>query len=242
MRDRNREKGFKLAGKAIRKYGMISDGDRLLVAVSGGLDSLVMLDILAEKRRILPITFEIIPLHVEPLFPDYRILRGSIDELCEKHGLDLKIRTVDLRDDLSRQEDDKSICHICALKRRGELFKAARDLECQSLAMGHHGDDAIETLFMNMVFNGTISSMPGTLSMFDGRLRMIRPLILMQRVDVRGYGRSAGLPTEREACPYEKRNRREDMRNIIRDFEKMYPRARSSLMRSMSNIHHEHLP
>jgi tRNA(Ile)-lysidine synthase TilS/MesJ len=242
MRDRNREKGLKLTGKAIRSYGMISEGDRVLVAVSGGLDSLVMLNILAEKRRILPITFEIQPIHVEPVFPDYRTDRAAIVDMCKKHGLELEIRTVDLREDLANREGHESICHVCALKRRGELFKAARDLGCHSLAMGHHGDDAIETLLMNMVFNGTISSMPGTLSMFQGKLRLIRPLILMKRVDVKGYAKSAGLPTEKAPCPYELRNRREDMRKIIRDFEKMHPRARSSLMRSMSNIHREHLP
>lgn len=240
MRDRNREKALKLTGRALKEYQMINQDDRVMVAVSGGLDSLVMLDILAHKKRIVPVNFTLVPVHIKPMGLGYNQDLNLMEDVCSRHGLDMTYREINLEQDA--KDTTGSICHVCALKRRGMLFKTAQELECGKLAMGHHRDDALETLFLNMVYNGAISSMPGKLEMFDGNLHMIRPMILMQRADVIGYARSAGIPGDIPPCPHEEKNRREDIRELIKSMESMYPRAKNSLYKALSNIHHEYMP
>ena len=143
--------------------------------------------------------------------------------------------------DLTR-DPKKTVCFVCAWHRRKELFRAVKELGCNRLALGHHMDDALETLFLNMTFNGSISSMPPKLAMFGGEFDIIRPLILLQEKEILKYARIRGFPVEKSHCPYGDTTRRADMKRLIGELTKMNGKAKRNLFAAMSNIHKEYLP
>jgi tRNA 2-thiocytidine biosynthesis protein TtcA len=229
----------KTAGLAVNRYGMIGAGERVAVGVSGGKDSIVLLEALALRRRWLPIHYDLFAIHisVKNITPD--LDREYYERFCDEIGVSFHYRSVEV--DLDR-DPGKAVCFVCSWHRRKELFTLTRKLGCARLALGHHMDDALETLLMNMTFNGTMSSMPPRLPMFGGEFDIIRPLILLTEKEVERYARIRGFPVEQGRCAFGEATRRAEMKRIIGELSRMGRRVKRNLFAAMSNIHQEYLP
>lgn len=227
------------AGKAINQYQMIKDNDTILVAVSGGKDSLSLLDILSYRRKHLPIHYTLHAAHIITEDVPYEIDVDWLQSFCV--SLDVTLHIVRTRANLERSGNNKP-CFLCSRNRRKELFKLATDLGISTLAFGHHLDDAIETLVMNMAQHANISSIPPTLSMFEGDIIAIRPLILLADAELKRYSQLRGFVSLKKECPYEELTIRKTAREIINQMTQINPKARFNLFHSMSNIDMEYLP
>ncbi|HOP64538.1 MAG TPA: ATP-binding protein [Spirochaetota bacterium] len=229
----------KTVGRAINRYSLIAGDDRVVVGLSGGKDSLVLLETLAARRRRLPVTYSLFAVYVDFTNIDYIADQDYMRKFCE--DLDVRFQHVETELDLSR-ESGKSICFLCSWHRRKILFNFAEEMQCGKLALGHHMDDALETLVMNMMYNGTMSSLPPSLSMFEGRLDVIRPMILLEKTEIDRYAEIRGFPSEIKKCPYVDENSRAGVKRIIEQMSSEDRRIKKNLFKSMSNIHNEYLP
>ncbi len=228
-----------LSGKAINQHNMVEDGDRILVAVSGGKDSLSLLDILSERRKFIPINYDIHAIHVATNDVPYEIDSDFLSYFCQNKGIHLHILSTHAG---IEEKSSKKPCFTCSWNRRKELFEFARKNNFKKLAFGHHLDDAIETLLMNMFTHANISSIPAKFSMFDHSLDVIRPLILLTDAEMVKYAKIKKFVSLKKECPYEDHTIRQSTRQIILQFEKLNPQARINLFKSMSNINEEYLP
>lgn len=237
--DRYIEAAEKRVGLAINRYSLVQGDDSVLVALSGGKDSLVMLETLANRRRRLPVTYNISAAHVHIKNIGYSVDREYLAGFCEKLSVPLHI--IEAEADLE-SAGDKSVCFICAWLRRKKLFDLCESTGCNILALGHHKDDAVETLIMNMMFNGTISSMPPALQLFGGKLKLIRPLILLEENEIAEYSRLRDFHLMLKDCPHSKESKRAEAKKIIQAMTAVEKDSLKNLYRSMSNIHGEYLP
>jgi tRNA(Ile)-lysidine synthetase-like protein len=229
----------KTAGRAINNYSLIKENDRVVVALSGGKDSLVMLDTISNRRKRLPIKYDILVVHVHVKNIGYKIDYEFIKNFCNEHNVPLHI----LETEAVLEADDKTTpCFICSHLRRKLLFDFVKDMKCNKLAFGHHRDDAVETLLMNMIFNSSISSIPPSLSMFGGEFDIIRPLIFLGEDEIKKYAELKNFPPELKTCPYSEATHRFTIKGILNEMEKINKKARQNIYAAMSNIHDEYLP
>lgn len=225
--------------KALMDYKMTGQGDRILVAVSGGKDSLVMLEALAAVKTFHFTDFEIEALHIDVNDVPYSVDRNFLTDFANQ--LQIKMHFVNI-DSGIEESKKKSPCFVCSWHRRKALFTFAVENNFQKLALGHHMDDAVETLLINMAYHGNISSMPGKLSMFEESITIIRPLILLTNKDTAEFANIRKYPKLKAACPHENQTQRETARQLVQQLEKLHPKARKNLFRSMGNIDMDYLP
>ncbi|QKG79848.1 tRNA lysidine(34) synthetase [Tenuifilum thalassicum] len=231
----------KLEGKvkqAIYGYNLIGNGDSVMVGLSGGKDSYALLDLLVTSRRSLPIKFKLHACHVQASDMTYRADIEFMEQYCAANDVELHIREINVD---YNPNDRKPACFICSWKRRKMLFTTARENGCNKLALGHHLDDAIETLLLNMINHSSISSIPPKLSMFKGELFLIRPLTTCLDREMVKYSQLKGFPTEKEQCQYDKDTHRSTVRELIRQMELINRDARENIYRSMQNIFDEYI-
>lgn len=229
----------KSVGRGINTYSLIEENDRVAVALSGGKDSLVMLETVANRRRRLPVTYDVIAVHVHVKNIGYETDLDFLNRFCDELSVPLYI--IETEADLERDKN-KSVCFICSWLRRKELFDFVKKEKCTKLAFGHHRDDAIETLLMNMISNSSISSMPPSLSMFGGEFDLIRPLILLGEDEIREYAKLRKYPPQVKICPHGDDTRRADAGRLLIEMEKIDKNVRQNIYSAMSNIHNEYLP
>jgi tRNA(Ile)-lysidine synthase TilS/MesJ len=225
--------------KAVFDYKMISDNDRVLVAVSGGKDSLVLLEALSLFRKYNFIKFHLEAIHINVEDVAYEVNREELTYLCEK--LDVKINFTEIKSGIENK-GNKSACFVCSWHRRKALFTFANENGFNKLALGHHMDDAVETLLINMTYHGNISSLPGSLSMFKGKLVVIRPLILLGNKDTAEFANIRKYPQLKAECPFENKTRRTTARNLLKQMEIIHPKVRQNIFKSLSNMDMEYLP
>lgn len=226
-------------GRCINRYNLIQGGDRVLVGLSGGKDSLVLLETLANRRKRLPVDYHIIAAYVHLRGIGYESDTVFLESFC--NNLNVAFKVIDVEADISA-EGDKSICFLCSWHRRKQLFDLAAEENCGKIALGHHMNDAAETLLMNMIFSGSISSMPPALELFSGRIKLIRPLSLLSEEKIIEYAKIRKFPEESKICPWSKESQRAEVKKLISIITEMDNNALSNLYKSMSNIHHEYLP
>ncbi len=225
-------------GKAIQKYGLIAESDRILVGLSGGKDSLALLEILAGRLRVQPVKYELAAIHISLKSQPYTIDLEYLRSFAENLQVPFIHRIIDV----DFNPEDNNPCFFCSWNRRKALFETARELGYNKLALGHHMDDAIETLLMNMVFQSSISSMPPILPMFEQKLFIIRPLSLLTEDEVRQFARVKNFRTEIKTCTFEKDSKRKDIKKLIGQLSELTPNVRSNIYASMTNIQEEYLP
>lgn len=230
---------FRKVGKAIHDYALIAGGDRVLVGVSGGKDSLALLDVLASRAKDPKQRYSVVAAHVDVEEVEYEVDADYLRGFCDSLGVPFVSRSI--RVDLER-DARKPACFVCSWHRRKVLFDVAREYGCASLALGHHRDDAVESLLMSMIFNAALSSMPARLSLFGGELALIRPLIYLSNEETARYAAIRGFRQQRKRCPHERATNREAVAALLRQAEALAPNVRANLFAAMRNIHSEYLP
>ncbi|MCT4615519.1 MAG: tRNA 2-thiocytidine biosynthesis TtcA family protein [Marinifilaceae bacterium] len=230
-------------GKAITEYKLIQPNDRILIGVSGGKDSLIMLENLAIMNQNARFDYKLFAIHINVSNVPYEIDKEYIKSLCDRYGIEFIFRTIDVDfDNKKHNKKVKSNCFVCSWNRRTELFKIAKEFDCNKIALGHHMDDIVETLLMNMAFQGSISTMPPLLCMDKSDLEIIRPMCLITEAEMIKYLEIRKFVLQKKNCPFEEESKRKEMKKILKQFEDLYPFARNNFYKSMNNIMPEYLP
>jgi tRNA(Ile)-lysidine synthetase-like protein len=206
--------------KAIVDYGMISDGDRVAVGLSGGKDSSLLLHILNQVRRVAPIKFSLHGIYVDP---GWEMEISPLREFCENEGVPFYYKPTNIAEVVFDIRREKSPCALCANLRRGALNNTARDLGCNKVALGHHLDDAIETFFMSLFYTGQFRTFSPVTYLSRSGITMIRPLIYLTQEQVREMVRQKNLPVLENPCPVNGRTKRQEMREFVASLLTRYP-------------------
>jgi tRNA 2-thiocytidine biosynthesis protein TtcA len=228
-----------LMGKAIHRYGLIQGGDHILVGVSGGKDSLTLLHLLHERSRRVPIHYEIMPVYIDLGFDSGRaeILRNFF----ESKGLPYHIEFTDIGRKANSAENRENPCFLCSWERRKRLFHLAHRFKCNKIALGHHQDDIIETLLLNIVYSAEISTMLPLQSLFKGKITLIRPLALLEERKIERFAREMKLPFGSSGCPSSGKTKRKVVKDLIETLSKKDRRVKGNIFRSLSNIKLDYL-
>jgi len=212
--------------KAVCDYGLIDDGDRILVGLSGGKDSLCLLELLGKRCKIHKPAFSVEALHIRMDNIKYESDISYLEDFAVSRGIKFHLATTGFNADTDKR---KSPCFLCSWNRRKQLFMKAQELGCNKIALGHHMDDIIHTTMMNLFFQGSFSTMPVRLKMKKMPLTIIRPLCLEHESDLRGYAINNGYRKQVKLCPFETDSHRADMGCIFGQIEKMSDEARYSV-------------
>jgi tRNA 2-thiocytidine biosynthesis protein TtcA len=228
--------------KAITDFGMIEDGDRVMVGLSGGKDSWALLQALDVLRRRAPIDFTLVAVNVDSGYKDYK--HDVIAETCRARGWDLRIEHTtigEVMDDILDAGDTP--CALCARLRRGVLYRLAEEVSATKIALGHHLDDFAETLLLNIFFSGALKAMPARLVSDDGRHVVIRPFVYVTEAEARAYCREADLPVIGCCCPAcgDLSLQRQRVKRLIMDLEREHPHVKASMLKAMGNVMARHL-
>mgnify|MGYP000879241975 CR=1 FL=1 len=228
-------------GRAIGEFGLISDGDRICVGVSGGKDSLLLLMLLRDLQRRAPIRYGLVPVTIDAGFPDFD--HGAVSRFCEQLDLQLVVEQTDHQELLSTKlRAGSSYCSFCARLKRGALYGAARRLGCNLLALGHHRDDFIETLLLNQFFIGTLKAMSPRMQCDTGDITVIRPLVYLAEEEIVTVVQQAGIATVSCSCPVASADQqRQRMKLLLTTLEQEIPQIKNSLLAALGNVQPRHL-
>jgi tRNA 2-thiocytidine biosynthesis protein TtcA len=231
----------RLVGQAIGDFGMIEDGDKVMVCVSGGKDSYAMLDILLKLRERAPINFEVVAVNLDQKQPNFpaEILPNYLKGL----GVQYHIEEQDTYSIVKRViPEGKTTCGLCSRLRRGILYRVADELGATKIALGHHRDDILETLMLNMFFAGKLKGMPPKLRSDDGKHIVIRPMAYVPEKLLERYAADMNFPIiPCDLCGSQPNLQRQTMKQMLRDWEKQFPGRVENLFRSMHHIVPSHL-
>ena len=231
----------RLVGQAIGDFGMIEDGDKVMVCVSGGKDSYTMLDILMKLRERAPINFEIVAVNLDQKQPNFpaEILPNYLKSL----GVQFHIEEQNTYSIVKRViPEGKTTCGLCSRLRRGILYRVADELGATKIALGHHRDDILETLMLNMFYAGKLKAMPPKLRSDDGKHIVIRPLAYVPEKLLERYAQDMNFPIiPCDLCGSQPNLQRQVMKEMLRDWEKKHPGRVENLFRSMHHIVPSHL-
>ncbi len=228
-------------GKAIGDFNMIEEGDTVLACLSGGKDSYTMLDILLNLQQRAPIDFRIIAMNLDqkqPLFPGH-VLPGYLDAL----GIEYHIIEEDTYSIVKEKvPEGKTTCSMCSRLRRGVIYRVARELGANKVALGHHRDDMVQTLFLNMFFGGKLKGMPPKLRTDDGELVVIRPLAYCHENEIARYARRRAFPLiPCNLCGTQENLQRQNIKQMLQAWESEYPGRTENIFRAMQNVAPSHL-
>jgi tRNA 2-thiocytidine biosynthesis protein TtcA len=229
-------------GKAIGDFGLIENGDRIAVAVSGGKDSYAMLLLLEELRRRAPVNFELIAVNIDSGYPGYRT--DVVEDFFRRNGFSYRMVPSQHYDIIKeKRRTGSSYCSLCSRLKRGELYGAAQSLGCNKLALGHHRDDFIETLLLNQFFVGSLKSMSASMLADNGIITVIRPLVYVAEEDIIAFSTYAELPVVSCCCPVSGSAdmQRMRMKQLLKELQVDIPHVKNSLLKALSNIHPRHL-
>lgn len=225
--------------KGVVRYRLIEEGDKILVGLSGGKDSLALVELLGRRSRIFKPRFSVVAVHVVmsniPYQADLEYLRAHVA------AYDIPLIVYETSFDPTT-DTRKSPCFLCSWNRRKALFAVAREQGCNKIALGHHMDDILETLLMNITFQGAFGSMPPKLVMRKFDMTIVRPMCLVHESDLIELSKLRAYRSQKKNCPYESQSNRSNMKDIFRRLEALNPEARYSLWGSMTNIQTDSLP
>ena len=229
------ERLWKQFNKALGQYQLIDEDDKILVGLSGGKDSLCLLEFLARRSKIHVPHFTVEALHVRMINIHYETDTTYLQSFCDHLGVPLHIVTTSFTTtpDGFPSGSKKPACFLCSWQRRKQLFNLAQELGCAKIALGHHQDDIIHTALMNLTFQGHFATMPAKLRMRKMPLTIIRPLCLCQEDDIRAYAEQQGYEKQLQQCPYEKDTNRTTASELFEHFQRLNPEARYSIWRAL---------
>lgn len=225
--------------KGVVEYGLIADGDRILIGLSGGKDSLALVELLARRMKIFKPKFSVVAAHVVMRNIPYQSDVDYLQSYVESWGIPFVLYETEFD---ASTDTRKSPCFLCSWNRRKALFTVAKEQGCNKIALGHHMDDMLETLLMNITFQGAFGTMPPKLVMRKFDMTIIRPMCLVHESDLQELAQLRGFRKQLKNCPYEHESHRSEMKGVLKQLERMNPEARYSLWGSMSNVQSELLP
>lgn len=214
--------------RAIDDYNMIEEGDKIAIALSGGKDSITLLYALHTLRRFYPKHFDIIAITIHPDSESFKT--DKLEEICKKLNVEYIVYHSDLSNIVFNIRQEKNPCSLCANLRRGMLNTIATEHGCNKIALGHHLDDVIETLFMNMCLNGNITTFAPVTNFGKGSLTVIRPMIYVYEKETRALSRKMNFPVMGKCCPKDGFTKREYMKDLIFNLRKDIPKVRENLI------------
>lgn len=226
--------------KAMATYHLIEDDDRILVGLSGGKDSLLLTELLANRAKIDHPRFSVEALHVRMENIQYETDTSYLQQFCDEQGVKLHLRTTRFEigeetvNDARDARRQKQPCFLCSWMRRKEMFNLAQELGCNKIALGHHQDDMLHTALMNLTFQGRFDTMPARLKMRKMPLTIIRPLCLIEEADIKAYAEMKGYQKQKKICPYETNSYRTDIKRLYDEIEQINPEARYSIWRALN--------
>ena len=206
--------------RAVQEFGLISDGDRIAVGVSGGKDSMVLLTGLKRLSGFLGTDFTVVGITIDPYFGGVPGDYHEVEAFCEKLGIEYHIVPTEIGPIVFDHRKEEHPCSLCARLRRGALQSAAETFHCNKLALGHHYDDAVETFVMNLFRGGRIGCFSPKTTLEDKGLTIIRPLVLAPEADIRRAAARTGLPIVKSKCPADGTTTRQDTKEWLREMEK----------------------
>jgi tRNA 2-thiocytidine biosynthesis protein TtcA len=228
--------------QAITEFGLIEDGDRVMVGLSGGKDSWALMQILDVLRRRAPIDFTVIAVNINSGYTNFR--HDLVTEACKARGWEVHIEHTTIgaiMDDVL--DDGDTPCSLCARLRRGVLYRLATQFGATKIALGHHLDDMVETLLLNLFFQGALKAMPARLVSDNKRHIVIRPLVYVTEAEARSYAQESGLPIIGCCCPAcgDLSLKRQRIKRMIAEFEVEHPEVKNSMIKAMRNVVPRHL-
>jgi tRNA 2-thiocytidine biosynthesis protein TtcA len=227
--------------RTISAWTLVEPGDRLMVALSGGKDSYTLFDLLWQARARAPFDFDVIGVHLDQVQPGYD--GAPLRAWLEAYGAPFEIVRRDTYSKVIELVDEgKSYCGPCSRMRRGILYDVAERLGCNKIALGHHRDDALETLLLNLFYAGRLQAMPAIYTTDDGRFRVIRPLVECAEADIAEHARAQGYPIlPCNLCGSQSGLRRDAMTQLIDQLERDNPNVRAVMLNALRNVQPSHL-
>ena len=249
----------RLFHKACADYRLIEDGDHILIGLSGGKDSLALTELLGARSKIYKPRFQVTALHVRVKERDYHSDLSYLESFCSQAGVPFIVRDVEIgenptgvagptasavlqRSGPTAQRSYANPCFLCSWYRRKTLFNVAQELGCNKIALGHHRDDLIETMLMNLIYQGTFATMPPMLLMEKMPLRIIRPLCLIDEELLIAHAAEQGYEKQTVLCPFEHVSSREKAKELLTQIKAMNPEAMDSMYGALTNIKTDYLP
>ncbi len=228
--------------RAIKVFNLIEDGDRIMIGLSGGKDSWALMEILDVLKRRAPIRFSLIAVNVDSGYSDYK--HDVIARTCKERGWEYRIEHTaigEIMDDVL--DADATPCSLCARLRRGVLYRIASDIGATKIALGHHADDFVETLLLNLFFTGSLKAMPARLLSDDRRHVVIRPLVYVSEDEARAYTRERQLEVIGCCCPVcgDLSLKRQRIKRWLLELEREHPGVKQSMLKALSNVAPRHL-
>jgi tRNA 2-thiocytidine biosynthesis protein TtcA len=229
----------RLMGKAIHTHRMIHDGDHLLVAVSGGKDSLSLLWLLRERIKWIPIQYRITAVHVDPGFGTDSA--AQMAAFFSTHGFDCRVIKTQIGLQAHGPDNRENPCFLCSRMRRKLLFELAGEIGCNRIAFGHHKDDIIETFFLNVFYGASISTMLPVQELFGGEFTAIRPLYLIDEDLIQRYAKAMGWERIELGCPSAGASKREEIRQMLQGLYRSNKKIKGNIFHALQNVNPDHL-
>lgn len=228
--------------RAITEYNLIEDGDRIMVGLSGGKDSWALIQILDVLRTRAPIQFSIVAVNVNSGYTNFR--HDMVTKACAERGWEVQVEHTTIGaiiDDVL--DEGETPCSLCARLRRGVLYRVADAVGATKIALGHHLDDFVETVLLNLFFQGSLKAMPARLVSDSGRHVVIRPLVYVTEDEARRYAEEAGLPIIGCCCPAcgDLSLKRQRIKRLLAELEVEHPEIKNSMIKALSQVHPRHL-
>ena len=230
------------ATRAIKTFDLVEEGDRIMVGLSGGKDSWALMHLLDVLRRRAPVDFSLVAVNVDSGYAAYR--HDVIARTCEARGWEYRIEHTSIGDIMDDVLDaDATPCSLCARLRRGVLYRLAAEVGATKIALGHHADDFVETLLLNLLFAGSLKAMPARLVSDDGRHVVIRPLVYVTEDEARAYTRECGLEIIGCCCPVcgDLSLKRQRVKRWLLELESEHPGVKASMLKALGNVAPRHL-
>ncbi len=220
--------------KADTDFELIEDGDKIAVALSGGKDSMLLFLALSIYQKFKSKNFELCGIHVDVGFEDFE--HQKMIDFANQYDLDLIIDKTQIFDILKmHKKDDKIQCSLCSTLKKGDLFKVAKNNGCNKVAFGHHGDDAVETLLLNMTYGSKIATFQPKQYMDRQDMYMIRPLVYLKEKEIIRACKKNDIPSVKRVCPNDGHTQRQSMKEYLQAFYKDYPQAQDAFITALSN-------